>query len=502
MSPVLTNPASAVRSWRPRVSPPSASLFPDGPVVHSPEQRTPGPAPLRGPSEADSAKGSADCPLLAPESGGGPRRPGLRQSNPPAAPLAGIARLAASSPPAETRRQSARRPEYFVLPVKSLLNRCDSRRVPFEWTINPYRGCEFGCKYCYARYTHEYMEIDGGEFEQKIFVKKGAPALLAHEVGRKYSYASANSGGAKPEHIAIGTATDPYQPAEQEFGVTRACLEELAKREGLSISITTKSNQIVRDIELLKRIAERSDLSLNITVTTLRARLARLLEPRAPRPDLRLAAVRQLSEAGLPVGVSASPLLPGITDREGEIEELAAAAKRAGAQWIWAGVLFLMPSSAKQFLPFLREKFPRLAEQYEQWYGRNGYAPEDYRRRISERLARVKKELGFSGKPYPEMRQKPSICAQLALPLGGIQAGREPLPQQELASPRPGATTVTTSSAMQSSATRSTLLPTCRESAIAPAGSGKASTTAPPTPLNGIGYFETTGYSVPFSRGM
>ncbi len=127
------------------------------------------------------------------------------------------------------------------------------------------------------------------------------------------------------------------------------------------------------------------------------------------------------------MGVSASPLLPGITDREGEIEELAAAAKHAGAQWIWAGVLFLMPSSAKQFLPFLREKFPRLAEQYEQWYGRTGYAPEDYRRRISERFARVKKELGFSRKPYPEMRQKPPICAQLALPLGGIQAGSAPL---------------------------------------------------------------------------
>lgn len=427
MSPVLTIPAPAVRSGCRRALPPSASLFPDDPVVHSPEQKTLEPAPLRGPSEADSAQSPADCPLPDPESGGGPRRSGLRQPNLPAAPLVGIARLAASSPPAETRRQSSRRPEYFVLPVKSILNRCDSQRVPFEWTLNPYRGCEFGCKYCYARYTHEYMEIDGGEFEQKIFVKKDGPALLSHEVAHKYSHASANSGGRKPEHIAIGTATDPYQPAEQEFGVTRACLEELAKREGLSISITTKSNQIVRDIDLLKRIADRSDLSLNITVTTLRSRLARLLEPRAPRPDLRLAAVRQLREAGLAVGVSASPLLPGITDRDGEIEELAAAAKSAGAQWIWAGVLFLMPTSAKQFLPFIREKFPRLAKQYDQWYARKGYAPEDYRRKISERVARVKKELGFSGKPYSEIRQKPSICAQLWLPLGADQPGSAPL---------------------------------------------------------------------------
>jgi len=335
------------------------------------------------------------------------------------APLVGIARLAASSPPAETRRKAEGRPEYFVLPVKSILNRCDSQRVPFEWTINPYRGCEFGCKYCYARYTHEYMELDGGDFERKIFVKKDAGVLLAHDVSHKYSFDAP-----KTEHIAIGTATDPYQPAEREYGVTRACLEELAKREGLSISITTKSNQIARDIDLLKRIAGKSSLSLNITVTTLRTRLARLLEPRAPRPDLRLGAVKELREAGLAVGVSASPLLPGISDREGEIEEIAAAAKAAGAQWFFAGVLFLMPSSAKQFLPFIREKFPRLAKQYEQWYTRNGYAPEEYRRKISERIGRVKRELGFTDRPWEEIRRKTTPCAQMSLALAdsGSQA--------------------------------------------------------------------------------
>src|SRR6266404_4544815 len=247
------------------------------------------------------------------------------------APLVGIARLAANSPAAETRRSSPERPEYFLLPVKSILNRCDSKRVPFEWTINPYRGCEFACKYCYARYTHEYMELDGGEFEKKIFVKKDAAALLAQDM-RKYSYESRRSGGMYPEHIAIGTATDPYQPAEREHRVTRACLEELAKREGLSISLVTKSNQIVRDIDLFKKIAERSELSLNITVTTLRPRLARLLEPPAPPPSIRLAAVKQLTEAGLAVGVSACPLIPGMTDRDGELEAVAAAAKNAGAQ--------------------------------------------------------------------------------------------------------------------------------------------------------------------------
>src|SRR5277367_663653 len=343
---------------------------------------------------------SADCPP-----------PSLQAA---VAPLVGIARLAAISPAAETKRKSAEKPEYFLLPVKSILNRCDSQRVPFEWTINPYRGCEFACKYCYARYTHEYMEIDGGEFERKIFVKQNAAALLARDLTQKYSYESKASNYTKAEHIAIGTATDPYQPAEREYRVTRACLEELAKREGLSVSIITKSNQIVRDIDILRVISGKSALSINITVTTLKPRLARLLEPRAPRPDLRLAAVRELRDAGLHVGVSASPLLPGITDQEGEMELLAKAAKDAGAEWFFSGVLFLMPASARQFLPFIREKFPKLAKQYDQWYGKNGYAPEEYRRKISERVANIRRELGFSARPW-EGDRPISTRAQLSL---------------------------------------------------------------------------------------
>ncbi len=306
------------------------------------------------------------------------------------------------------------------MPVRSILNKCDSHRVPFEWTINPYRGCEFACKYCYARYTHEYMELDGGEFEKKIFVKQNAAPLLAQDVARKYSYQRPQDG--RPEHIAIGTATDPYQPAEREYGVTRACLEELAKREGLSVSVITKSNQIVRDIDVLKRIAARSELSLNITVTTLRTRLARLLEPRAPRPDLRLAAVKQLHQAGLRVGVSASPLIPGITDRDGELEAVAAAAKEAGAQWFFSGVLFLMPSSAKQFLPFVREKFPKLAKQYEQWYAKNGYAPEEYRKKIAERVARIRLKHGFHDRPVRGVAEEGS---EPAIVLGSEHRGIE-----------------------------------------------------------------------------
>src|SRR6267378_7003574 len=167
----------------------------------------------------------------------------------------GIARLASSSPLADAKRGT----EYFLLPVRSILNHCNSDRVPFSWTINPYRGCEFGCRYCYARYTHEYMELDSAEFESKIYVKRDAGALVELDLRTKKIWG---------QHIAIGTATDPYQPAEREFGTTRAILEKMAEREGLRLEITTKSNQVVRDIDLLRRISERSSLTINISITT------------------------------------------------------------------------------------------------------------------------------------------------------------------------------------------------------------------------------------------
>src|SRR5207249_4588723 len=421
MSPVHSLSAPSFRIRRRHVSPTTAGLFPECPEAISPKQVVQSPARTEDRRGSISDRATTDCaPAFKTQSGTQNRQTGPVRNDaaePPEranARLVGIARLAAFSPPAETRRKSAEKPEYFVLPVKSILNRCDSDRVPFEWTINPYRGCEFACKYCYARYTHEYMELDGAEFEKKIYVKKDAGALLAWDVGHKYSYASDASGGTRAEHIAIGTATDPYQPAEREYGVTRACLEELAKREGLSVSIITKSDQIVRDIDVLRRIAARSDLAIDITITTLRTRLARMLEPRAPRPDLRLVAVKQLSEAGLAVGVSASPLIPGITDREGDLEAVAAAGKEAGAQWFFSGVLFLMPSSAKQFFTFLRAKFPRLVQQYEKWFSKNGYAPEDYRQKAAKRVACIRQVYGLHSRPFVDKKHR-TPCTQMSL---------------------------------------------------------------------------------------
>lgn len=417
MSPVHSFPAPGYRIRRRSVPPTAAPLFPDRPDVSSPNALVRELAPLVNPSDS-AHRPATGCPPLpagdaglaaAPANAGTLRRPATAV----AAPLVGIARLASISPPAESRRRSEERPEYFLLPVRSILNRCNSKRVPFEWTINPYRGCEFACKYCYARYTHEFMELDGLDFEKKIFVKQDAGLLLRREVSEKYCRSGERPNLDHPEHIAIGSATDPYQPAEREYGVTRACLEELVKREGLSISITTKSNQVARDVELLQRIAKRSALYVNITVTTLRPRLARWLEPRAPRPDLRLAALRQLRQAGVPAGVMASPLLPGITDGEGELEALAQAAKDAGAAWFSSGILFLQPTSAKQFMPAIREKFPRLAKQYEEWFVR-GQTPEDYRSRVKQRLLDIRKKLGYPDRPYGEM-QAPVASAQMSL---------------------------------------------------------------------------------------
>jgi DNA repair photolyase len=273
--------------------------------------------------------------------------------------------------------------------------------------VNPYRGCEFGCKYCYARYTHEYMELDGEDFEKKIYVKQDAGPLAGRDLGMEK---------VQGEHIAIGTATDPYQPAEREFGATRAILEQMAARKGLSLSITTKSDQVLRDIDLLRKIGEHSGVSVNLSITTLRARLARILEPRAPRPDLRLKAVEELRRAGVAAGVFAMPILPGITDREEDLDALARAARDAGAQWFAGSVLFLMPSSKEQFLPFLNAKFPRLARQYREWFARAAYAPEDYRQEIAERIRALRKKYGLGIRPLDPGR--PAACGQQQLSLG------------------------------------------------------------------------------------
>ena len=321
--------------------------------------------------------------------------------------LVGIAKLAAESDAVGAGHQV----EYLALDAKSVLTRCTAaHRMPFTWTVNPYRGCEFGCKYCYARYTHEFMELrDGMAFEQRIFVKQHAAWLLRRDLARVR----------RSETIAIGTATDPYQPAERNYGVTRAILEELTRHAGLDIGIITKSNLIVRDLELFQRIAAHNDLWITITVTTTDTRLARILEPRAPRPDLRLQAVRTLATAGLAVGVNCAPVLPGITDDPQNLRQVVAAAAAAGAGHVHTNPLFLKPCSAQVFLPFLERSFPDLVERYQRQYATRAFVSADYRRRLAKLITELRREYGLP----PRQRKHetaPAADAQASLFEAGL----------------------------------------------------------------------------------
>jgi len=274
--------------------------------------------------------------------------------------------------------------EYRPIETRSIVGKTTSRRgLPFTHTINPYRGCEFACRYCYARYTHEFLELrDPDEFERKIYFKQNAAWLLAQELARL-----------KPgTEIALGTATDPYQPLERKQRITRSLLQVFAKKGGFRLGIVTKSTLITRDIDLLQEIAARHELTVHLTVTTMNAKLARILEPRAPRPDLRIRTVARLREAGLKAGVLCSPLMPGITDARSSINAVARAAAVAGANFFAAGALFLKPCSQPTFFRFVREHFPKQLADYERRYGESAFVSAGYRNRIADVVESVCRE--------------------------------------------------------------------------------------------------------------
>ena len=317
-------------------------------------------------------------------------------------PLVGIARLAAQG----NLLTEKRRVEYRTLPTRKWLNRCDSARVPFQWSINPYRGCEFGCKYCYARYTHEFLERrDSAAFETEIYAKDWDPAAFRDELA-----------AVKPgQIIGIGTATDPYQPAERKFRRTRAVLEALQPLRGIAIFITTKSNLVPRDIDLLQQLSEHNDVSVTLSVTTMDSGLARLTEPFAPRPDLRIAAVARLNQAGVSAGVIANPVLPLLTDSEENLEAVARAAKHAGAQQFGANVLFLKPCAQRVFYPFLAEKYPQYLRRYETSYAAGAYLKGKYPERIRQLVHRIRERVGLPARAMASLAPAPPPEAQMLL---------------------------------------------------------------------------------------
>ena len=294
---------------------------------------------------------------------------------------------------------------YTELGARAVLNRCDTARMPDCWTINPYRGCSFGCRYCYARYTHEFLGLEEPlAFERQIFVKLGAGRVLEQEATERRLRA-------RP--IALGTATDPYQPAEAHYGLTREILEVLARYRGLELSITTKSALVVRDLDLLCRIHERSQLSIHVSLITPHRHLARVLDPGAPTPERRLRTVQSLAEAGLRVGVNAMPILPFINDATSDLELLFQRARAYDAGWLNVGPLFLASGSRRRFLEWLAEAMPEKLAPYRRMFARGIDVDPRWQRSLRARVARVRRDVGL---PVGRFRAPRTASAQLTLP--------------------------------------------------------------------------------------
>src|SRR2546427_655608 len=302
--------------------------------------------------------------------------------------------------------------KFVALGTRSILNSPTQTGMDF-WSLNPYVGCEFGCSYCYARYAHRYVverAHDAGKlsddqlrefrgphgweaFEQRIFVKEQILAALERDLQRYFR--SAGPTGRPSDTIVIGTATDPYQPAERRFRLTRQVLERLARCEELSVGLITKSPLVAGDIDVLQRVQDRNDLEIYVSLITVDAALIRRVEVRTPLPTVRLRALRRLTAAGLNAGLIVAPVLPGVTDDLPRLEALFGAAREAGARFLHAGPLRLYPAIRDRFLPVLEQHFPELAARYRRAHARQSAAPRTYAAALTRRIKRLQQRFGF-----------------------------------------------------------------------------------------------------------
>ncbi len=245
----------------------------------------------------------------------------------------------------------APRTEFFEDRSRTVISYNNSPDIAFDASLNPYRGCETGCTYCYARPTHEYLGMSSGlDFESKILVKRDAPKLLAQELGSR---------SWEPQVLVMSGVTDPYQPIERRLGITRGCLEVLLEARN-PVAIVTKHHRVTRDIDLLAELAEHGAAAVNLSVTTLNRHLQRTMEPRGSTPVRRLNAISRLADAGVPVGVMVAPVIPGLTDHE--IPSILDAVASAGAQWASYVMLRLPYRVTDIFEGWLRQEVPGRAE--------------------------------------------------------------------------------------------------------------------------------------------
>jgi DNA repair photolyase len=326
---------------------------------------------------------------------------------------------------------------YVGTRAKSVLNGPEVTKMGF-WSINPYIGCAFGCAYCYARYTHRYvmersvtadvLHEDVRQaaaamppwlaFERRIFVKQNAAEVLARTLRHGSDKHLRLIQG---ETVLIGTATDPYQPAERRYRVTRGILEVLAEHPGMDIVIISKSPLVTRDVDVLRRIARHSSLSVHLSLITLDRALARRLEPRAPTPEARLRALVRLRESGIDAGINCMPVLPGITDDPRGLEALVKRAAEAGATFVNVSSLRLRTTAQQRYFPFIEREFPHLAARYRDAYATTWHLSDRYRESLSRFFDKLCRKYGLEtrmGRGEEEEEEDVVVKTELPAQLG------------------------------------------------------------------------------------
>ncbi len=264
---------------------------------------------------------------------------------------------------------------FYEVRAKSILNRVPpASQMPFRWTINPYRGCSHACAYCFARPTHKYLDFNAGrDFEREIVVKVNAPELLRAEL-RRPSW--------EGEHVALGTNTDPYQWVEGRYKLMVGIWEAMRDAEN-PCSILTKSPLLLRDVPIMRQIAERTDFSAALSIPTLDEKAWRATEPHTPNPKARLEALAELTRAGIQTGVLVAPLMPGINDAPEQVERIVERATEAGASYVTGIALHLRGDVKGLFFEWLEQQRPDLLPRYRRLYQRGAYAPQEERRRLA-----------------------------------------------------------------------------------------------------------------------